>query len=214
MKNTKTILSVAVLVILYGVGFFGTIAGLDLMHYTPLTLLISAAVVFASHKAADARFLVYALIVCICGFLLEWAGESTGRIFGYYIYGNNLGFKLMDIPVIIGINWLILSYTSSVVAAKLLSVTAPSLQSSNIAGPAIAALLMVIADAFLEQVAPRHDFWYWKNQVVPLQNYTAWFIFAFAFNHLFKRLEVNTNNTVAIWLYGLLLAFFAGLAIL
>ena len=73
---------------------------------------------------------------------------------------------------------------------------------------------MVLVDFFIEQVAPTYDFWYWKNQLVPLQNYTAWFAFAFAFNFLFQRLQIAQNNKVAVWLYGLMLLFFVGLNVL
>lgn len=213
MNQTKTLLSISVLCILYAVGLFGTtLFQLNLMHLTSVNLLISAFLLFLNHTRLDNRFIGYAVIVFVCGWLLEWVGVETGRIFGQYFYGNNLGVKLLDIPIIIGMNWLLLNYCSSVIASRL--GTRYTLLNSPFPKAFIAAALMVLVDFFIEQVAPVYDFWYWKNQTVPLQNYTAWFAFAFAFAYLFQRLDIHSENKVAIWLYGLMLAFFVGLNVI
>jgi putative membrane protein len=162
------------------------------------------------HQEYDARFLLYAIIVFVNGFLLEWIGVTTGKVFGVYFYGNNLGYKLFDIPVVIGINWLMLSY-SSMNVAQLLIQRANLLKHKEWLLPLIGAVLMVAVDIWIEQVCSRLDFWYWKDQVVPLQNYTAWFLFSFAFNYLFVKMEVKTGNKVAVLLYLLQLLFFIGL---
>jgi uncharacterized membrane protein len=209
MKPNKSFFSVIFLSILYAVGLFGTtVFHIDLMHLTAVNLLISAFVLFLNHARIDLRFVVYALIVFVFGWIIEWAGVETGKIFGQYFYGNNLGFKVLDIPIIIGMNWLLLNYCSSVLANRLCS---KIMLNNWVPRALLAASLMVLVDVFIEQVAPMYDFWYWKNQTVPFQNYTAWFAFAFAFNYLFQRLEIHTENKVAIWLYGLMLVFFVGL---
>jgi putative membrane protein len=213
MNQTKTLLSISVLCILYVVGLFGTaLFRLNLMHLTSINLLISAFLLFLNHTRLNNRFVGYAVIVFVCGWLLEWVGVETGRIFGQYFYGNNLGVKLLDVPIIIGMNWLLLNYCSSVIASRFGDRFA--LLNSPFPQAFIAAALMVLVDFFIEQVAPVYDFWYWKNQTVPLQNYTAWFAFAFAFAYLFQRLDIHSENKVAIWLYGLMLAFFVGLNVI
>jgi uncharacterized membrane protein len=213
MTLNKTIISVLALCILYAVGLFGTVFwGLDLMPLTAVNLLISAVILFVNHTNANTRLFIYSGVVFVSGWLIEWAGVETGRIFGQYFYGNNLGLKLLDIPVIIGMNWLLLSYCSSVVANRIFA----NSTTFNTFFPKVfvGALLMVLVDFFIEQVAPTYDFWYWKNQLVPLQNYSAWFAFAFAFNFLFQHLQIDNNNKVAVWLYGLMLLFFVGLNVL
>ena len=77
--------------------------------------------------------------------------------------------------------------------------------------PALGAILMVFSDFWIEQLSQRLDFWYWKNNTIPLQNYTAWFLFSFAFNFLFVRLQLNSTNKVAAVLFILQLFFFIGL---
>lgn len=213
MNQTKTILSISVLCILYAVGLFGTtLFQLNLMHLTSINLLISAFLLFLNHTRLDNRFIGYAVIVFVAGWLLEWVGVETGRVFGQYFYGNNLGVKLLDIPIIIGMNWLLLNYCSSVIASRFGA--RYTFLNSPFPKAFIAAALMVLVDFFIEQVAPVYDFWYWKNQAVPLQNYTAWFAFAFAFAYLFQRLDIHSENKVAIWLYGWMLAFFVGLNVI
>lgn len=213
MKPNKQHISILILCILYAVGLLGTtVFETDLMHLTSVNLLISAFLLFLNHSRIDSRFVLYAFTVFVCGWLLEWAGVETGKIFGQYFYGNNLGYKVLDIPIIIGMNWLLLNYCSSVAAQRLCSQS--SVLNKTLPKAIIAATLMVLVDLFIEQVAPLYDFWYWKNQAVPLQNYTAWFAFAFAFNYLFQRLEIPTENKVATWLYLLMLSFFTGLTLL
>ncbi|MES2780717.1 MAG: carotenoid biosynthesis protein [Bacteroidota bacterium] len=211
MKATKTLFSVIILGILYAVTLLGTtVFKTDLMHLTAVNLLISAFVLFFNHTRMDIRFVVYASIVFVFGWLIEYVGVETGKVFGQFFYGNNLGYKMMDIPIIIGMFWLLLNYSTSIIAERLCSRS--TALNTRLPKALIAASLMVLADVFMEQVAPLYDFWYWKNQAVPLQNYTAWFAFAFAFNYLFQRLDISTENKVATWLYAFMLLLFVGLA--
>lgn len=211
MQLKKENIGFILLLIFYSVGLTGTLFWDEsVLKLTPVNLLISLGIVLWFHQEYDARFLLYAIIVFVNGFLLEWIGVTTGKVFGVYFYGNNLGYKLFDIPVVIGINWLMLSY-SSMNVAQLLIQRANLLKYKEWLWPFIGAVLMVAVDIWIEQVCSRLDFWYWKDQVVPLQNYTAWFLFSFAFNYLFVKMEVKTGNKVAMLLYLLQLLFFIGL---
>lgn len=213
MKRSKTALSILVLCVLYLTVLLGTTAfNTDFIHFTPLLLLISAFVLFFNHARVDSRFVVYATVVFIGGWIIEWAGVETGKVFGQYFFGNNLGYKMLDVPIIIGMIWLLLTYCSSVIAHRLCSKS--SMLNKWLPKALLAAVLVVLVVVFVEQIAPVYDFWYWKNQTVPLQNYTAWFAFAFAFNYLFQRLEIHSENPAVIWLYGLMLVFFAALSML
>ena len=37
-------------------------------------------------------------------------------------------------------------------------------------------LMMMLLDILIEVSAPRFDFWLFKNDVIPLKNYIAWFV--------------------------------------
>ncbi len=210
MKTKTPFIAIAILVILHTVGLVGTaFFNEDLMKLTPVNLLISLAIVFWFHEDYNKSFVFYLAVVYIFGYLLELAGITSGKIFGQYFYGNNLGLKLADVPLIIGINWVMLSYCS-MSAVGVLSIRFTLLKQQFIA-PAIGALLMVFSDFWIEQLSQRLDFWYWKNNTIPIQNYTAWFLFSFAFNFLFVRLQLQSTNKVAAALFILQLLFFIGL---
>jgi putative membrane protein len=46
-------------------------------------------------------------------------GVHTGILFGNYKYGNALGLKLNDVPILIGINWFIVVYACGMSALQL-----------------------------------------------------------------------------------------------
>ncbi|MCU0421216.1 MAG: carotenoid biosynthesis protein [Bacteroidia bacterium] len=202
--------AIIILIILHVVGLSATGMGYEfLLSLTPLNLLISLLLTLSFHREIDFRFWMYIGLVIINGYIIEWAGVTTGAIFGSYFYGNNLGLKLDDVPLVIGVNWLILSYCSMNLVHLLFQPKHHLVQTWVI--PAIGAIFMVFVDYWIEQVCSRLDFWYWKGQVIPLENYTAWFFFAFAFNFLFQKLGISTGNRVAIALYIIQLLFFIGL---
>lgn len=139
--------------------------------------------------------------IAIIGFLVEVLGVSTGRIFGEYTYGENLGLKVADVPIIIGVNWAILSFVSAEIAnsfrLKPISIKA-----------FISSALMLILDFFIEQSAPRFDFWEFDLAEVPLQNYFTWFILAYIFSYAVLRFKPNADSTISFHIYIVQLLFF------
>lgn len=212
MRLNRANISIAILLIVYAVGLVGTIfVDASILKLTPINLLLSIFLLGLNHSQFDLRLLAFAAVVYIGSFILEALGVATGAIFGQYFYGENLGFKLADTPLMIGVNWLMLCYCSSVVVSRFTAKTA--VLNNKFINALLAATIMVLLDVLLEQVAPMVDFWYFKNQTPPLQNYTAWFAFAFAFNFLFQQLQIDTSNKVAGWLLGLQFVFFAALSV-
>ena len=53
-------------------------------------------------------------IACL-GFFIEVIGVKTGFIFGSYYYGAAMGIKILAVPLLIGLNWSILVYSTSLV---------------------------------------------------------------------------------------------------
>lgn len=56
-------------------------------------------------------------------------------------------------------------------------------------------ILAVFFDFLLEPVAIIFDYWNWNNNIIPLQNYAAWFFISFilAFSFLKAKLDMNTD---------------------
>lgn len=143
------------------------------------------------------------LTIAVSGYLIEAAGVNTGKIFGSYTYGKTLGLSILNTPLIIGINWLFLVYASSSLFEKY--------PIHHIYKILLASLVMLAYDIILEPVAPKLDMWHWKNSVVPLQNYIAWFVIAVVFHSMMKWYKINTKNPVAPWVFLCQFLFFLAL---
>lgn len=193
----------ALLIATYLAGMIGLSIPLTEPYFralTPFSLLLSTAIVFSYHRPFSLQFLFFCLIVYLFGFFIEVAGVHSGLIFGTYYYGETLGPKLWEVPLLIGINWLLLIYSCGCMVAPL---RIPLWIKAG-----LAASLMVLLDIFIEPVAIAFDFWHWELELVPLQNYLGWWIIAFLLELLFFYLPINRNNPTTYFLYILQLIFF------
>lgn len=173
---------------------------------TPFALLMSAGFLAWFHRpqfSAKTGF-VFALIF-LFSFLAEMVGVQTGAIFGHYIYGNSLGLKILETPLIIGLNWLMLIYCTKIIADYITD--------NEIIKPFTAALLMVGYDLILEQAAPMLDMWSWESGKVPIQNYIAWYLFAFFFHLMIRKAKIQFKNPLALPVFIIQFLFFVTLII-
>jgi bisanhydrobacterioruberin hydratase len=113
----------------------------------------------------------------------------TGIIFGHYTYGESLGVKVLDTPLIIGLNWLFLVYSTASVFEYF--IIRPFIKIG------LASLTMLFYDLILEPLAPALNMWYWHTDSVPVRNYVAWFLIAAMFHYLLRLFGVNTKNHMA-----------------
>jgi len=170
------------------------------LQFTPLTLLLSGGLLLAFQRDKSPGFWSFAISVGMLGFLAEVIGVHTGLFFGHYQYGDTLGVKVMDVPVLIGLNWFIMTYCCGMLARYL--------PLPEIARVLLAALLMVGFDACLEPVAGPYDFWHWTANVIPMQNFRDWFIFSCLMQLLFSRAHFVKYNALVPLLYLTQLLFF------
>jgi len=172
----------------------------------PFALLLSFFALLIFHKAAfDKKTIYILLIIYLLGYFVEVIGVNTGIIFGNYIYGGGLGFKILNTPLMIGINWVMLVYCSASIFEKM--------QMPVILKIIMASLLMLLYDVILENIAPIIDMWSWTSNLIPLQNYIAWFIIAFLFQSLVKFADVKIQNKIAITILTCQAIFFLVLII-
>jgi bisanhydrobacterioruberin hydratase len=113
--------------------------------------------------------------IVIATFVIEVIGVKTGLIFGNYTYGNVLGLKLLDVPIIIALNW-------GFVILGIYSFIANRIIHSKLFKLIIISTLTLFFDFLLEPIAIKLEYWNWSETNVPLQNYAAWFIIAFIFS--------------------------------
>lgn len=201
---------VPILVLYYTVGVAGLVFPWSRDWFTrliPVSLLLSLGLLFLFHGRTSARFWLTSLLIFALSLVIEITGVTTGLLFGEYQYGEALGLKVFHTPLMIGMNWLMLVYCSSVVAGRWIQ---PLYYRSLAAGT-----MMVVYDIALEPAAIRLDMWEWTQGAVPLQNYIAWFVIAVALNYLAGWLRLTpSSNKLAGPLFFIQLAFFIVLDIL
>lgn len=160
---------------------------------TPMSIVLSCFLVFTSHKSFTPRFFILSIALFLLGFLVEVAGVMTGTIFGSYHYGQTLGISFMNVPLVMGLNWLVLIYCTG----SMLN----NFKLNSIVKSICGATILVLLDLLIEQVAIRNDFWHWENREIPLQNYIAWWVISFVFlNGFFLMLKNSTNRLSLLYL--------------
>lgn len=203
-KN-KTILF---FIVFYTVGILGIVFSPTrplFIHTIPLVLIMSSIAITLFHSHYQLNTLVVFAFIIVLSYFVEVVGVSSQMIFGRYFYGGGLGVKVLDTPLLIGINWAMLVYCSASIVTRF-SIS-PMLKIVS------ASVLMVIYDLVLEQVAPILDMWYWTENNVPTQNYVVWFILALLFHGLVIKNKVETSNPVAPAIFLCQLFFFVFLLI-
>jgi uncharacterized membrane protein len=166
----------------------------------PFHLLTNLILMLIFHKDWSREFLFFAAFAFVVGFGSEVMGVHTGFPFGNYSYGPVLGIQLWDVPLMIGINWLLLVYATAALASRFFN--------HRLAAAVAGALLMVGIDFFIEPVAPLLDFWTWQNDLIPLSNYIGWFGVAFIIHLVYQLLPIAKKNPVALHLLLNLTLFF------
>ncbi|WP_299367795.1 carotenoid biosynthesis protein [Winogradskyella sp.] len=201
-KKLKLRLSIFIIWLFTISGIFGVLSEYEnwFLSLTPLSLLLSFIIIIWHVKPYDSKLIFAIAIPFFLGFITEALGVNYGLIFGNYAYGENLGIKVFGVPLMICINWALLTMATAD-AAKLIS---KNLLLSSLIGAA----LMTGLDVILEISAPRFDFWEFENGEVPLQNYSGWLVTAFIAHLGYQSFKVKTNKTISIHVLISIIVFF------
>ena len=170
------------------------------MSKTPLNMLLILGLMIVVFPVDNWKKGLLFLGIGIASVFAEWLGVNYGLIFGEYEYGRNFGPKIDGVPYLIGVNWAFLTFATGAIATKWLR--------NFWARIGLGAFLMVLLDFFLEESAPRFDFWYWDQGYPPLQNFLGWFVLALLFHILFQRMKLKGNTLFSHHLYASQLVFF------
>jgi uncharacterized membrane protein len=176
------------------------------LQFVPLNLLLTLGLLLAFQPERSPTFVWFSVVTMAVGFFVEVIGIRTGLIFGFYKYGPTLGIQWLGVPLMIGVNWLMLTYTAGILARYL--------PIPDFGRAIVAALLMVGLDICLEPMAVRYDFWQWRFDVIPLQNFKGWFIVSLILQVFFNRTDFVKQNALAPFVYLVQLLFFFGLGLL
>lgn len=181
-------------------------------------LWVSLILLLFFHQEFNRAFIITAVGIFLAGFFIEVIGVHTGVIFGEYWYGQTLGTKVLKVPLVIGANWLLLIYCSSAITQKFIELCKiDKLEKSRLNNVFLKAIfassLMVFLDYIIEPVAIHLDFWHWKNEQIPVQNFQSWFLIALVLNFIFLKGNFVKSNPLAFWIFFLQFAFFISINI-
>ena len=194
------------------VHFFGIIGVYFLPDWflpaTPLIILVSAIVVILRYEKYRQSRIVAFIVIAFLAYLIEVYGVQTGNLFGTYTYGNNLGWKLFGVPIIIGVNWAALLMVSQQLTTHYIGINNRFFSAVSVG------VLMTMFDLLLEVLAPQFEFWSFTHlNYAPLQNFIGWFGVSFCFG-LYTYSHFRNQNRTAV-LYGIAqLLFFMVLGLL
>lgn len=209
-KNKK--LKVFAILWIVFVHFFGILGVYFLPDWflpaTPIIILVSAVVVFLRYEKYRQSRLTAFVVITILAFLIELYGVRSGNLFGSYTYGNNLGWKLFGVPLIIGVNWAVLIMVAQQLTTHYIGINNRFFSAISVA------VIMSTFDMLLEVLAPQFDFWSFTHMnYAPMQNFIAWFGVSFCFG-LYSYSHFRNQNRTAV-LYGVAqLVFFMVLGLL
>ncbi len=173
---------------------------------TPFHLILCTLLILFFHRDWRIAFFSFSLLAFFIGFGSEVLGVKTGLIFGDYNYGNVLGLKWLEVPLIIGVNWFLLVY----ITGELFNLR---IENDWLAA-GMGALLMVMIDFIIEPVAIGLDYWQWHTDNIPFSNYYGWFAIAFLIHLIYRKLDFRKKNPLATFLLINLILFFTVLTLI
>ena len=208
MKINKTYFSIFLIWLVHISGLLGLLFYdfIFFASFTPINLFLTSLLLMVNQIKLQSRELLCIILIFWTGILVEFLGVNYGLLFGEYSYGKNLGPRLYGVPILIGMNWVILTTISG-------SISNYISKGSKILSIVLGSILMLVIDFFIEPVAPMLDFWEFKNSIVPLSNYTGWlitgFFTQFLYQYIFKEKELkfSLNLYLAIFVFFLFLNF-------
>jgi putative membrane protein len=178
-NKPTSIISIGIIWLFHICGMIGISYGNKefFLAFTPINLFISFVLLFINQVQLEKSELNAALIIFFIGMISEILGVNYGLIFGDYVYLDNLGFKVLGVPVLIGVNWIILTFITG-------SMSSYIIKNKHIAA-LTGAILMILLDLIIEPVAPLLGFWIFDLPTVPLQNYIGWFVIGLTTQYIY-----------------------------
>lgn len=204
MRFKKEFTIVGVLIVFHLVGILGLSfeASRELfLRLTPLNLLLTFVLLTLGNNDYSRQYLIAFAAIYLTGFWIEVAGVHSEMLFGSYRYGSPLGLKFLEVPLIIGINWFLVSFASMGIAASMVSGKWPRIIT--------AAVLTVAIDFLIEPVAVELGFWQWQNGVIPVQNFVMWFITALFIQYVLHSTVRTVRKSICFGVYAAQFVFFA-----
>jgi len=148
---------------------------------------INGYVIYVLLKAKpDKKLIIWSISAFLLTYLAELAGVKTGKVFGDYWYGETMRLQIEGVPLVIAFNWVILILATNSMAGVF--------NAGRFILPILASLLIVVFDFVMEPVAMKLDYWQWSGDMIPFQNYLAWFMIALLFSYALAFLRIQVQS--------------------
>ncbi len=218
-KFSKHQIATAIAILFHAVGLAGILLfkSETIIRATPFNLLLVFALLLWAQDDKNIFFWLFVIAAVLTGIAVEIIGVNTGLLFGDYKYGNVLGPKYKQVPLIIGINWFIVVYCCGISITALLQRIIKPIESTAAAPAPVLKALSVISDGatlalffdwLIEPVAMKLGYWQWQNNEVPLYNYACWFGVSLLLMVIFRFSPFEKRNKTAVHLLLIQLMFF------
>ena len=140
-KERTTQISVGMIWLFHISGALGILYGNRefFLQTTPINLFFTLVLLFVNLKNPNRRMAWAAILAFTLGMFVEILGVNYGLIFGSYSYGENLGVKILGVPILIGANWVMLSFITGAMGDALW-------KNNKILAAISGAVLMVLID--------------------------------------------------------------------
>jgi|TARA_B110000483_G_scaffold11233_1_gene13015 bisanhydrobacterioruberin hydratase len=194
VKNRPSFIAMGVILILHFVGIFGlhSIYSDSFASLTPLNLLVTFLLILPFKGNTSLRLIVFFMFTFALGMLVEIIGVQTGIPFGSYYYTSRMSLAVFGVPLMIGINWFLLTY------GLISGVNYLAKDVSFIWKVLLCSALMTFMDLLIEPFAIKYQLWVWESAHVPIQNYIAWFVVSsIIFSLGFKIIPKERNRVAA-----------------
>lgn len=218
IKFSKYQIATAIAILFHAIGFVGIVFFNNsfILQSTPVNLLLMFGLVIWTQQNKNYSFWLFLVTAVVIGIVVEIIGVNTKLLFGNYNYGAVLGFKVKNVPLIIGVNWFIIIYCCGVSIHTLLVKAIDKVAADTATKPMTLKALSVIVDGatlavffdwLMEPVAVQLGYWQWVGEI-PFYNYLCWFIVAIILLAVFHFLKFNKQNKFAIHLLMIQVMFF------
>ena len=157
----------------------------SVLNLTPIHLLAMFALFLWANSYFSIKLIKAIVVIYFIGILAEVLGVRDNIIFGNYYYGNSLGPQVFEVPLIIGFNWLTLSFATYGVSSYLFR--------NKTVITIFASILMVLTDCIIEPISGALDFWYWVGGNIPIQNYIGWFFVSLIIHSILVKMNFKFN---------------------
>ena len=146
-----------------------------------VAIVVLGGLAAVTHAAATRGPRVSAWLVLsttVAGFTVEVLGVHTGLPFGRYAYASSLGWRMLGVPLVIGLAWTMLAWPAALVAQRLVT--------GRLARVAVGAWALASWDLFLDPQMVSAHHWSWESagvhlpgvSTVPVTNYLGWLLVA------------------------------------